>query len=138
MAQSLSESPFEVLLRRAKSHGRPVILDGGVGTELDNRGVDTRSSLRSGLAPLTEPSLLKAIHAEYVAAGAEILTASTFRTTQRAYKGAGEPSNRWREAVRAAVSIARSAVGTRAGVSIIGGCCGSTPAHIRALSDHFM
>ncbi len=117
MTQSDTQSPFEVLLQRAQSKGRPVILDGAVGTELDNRGMDTRAPLWSGLAPLDHPSLLKEIHMEYASSGAEILTASTFRTTQRVYQRSNQPSNRWREAVWAAVSIARRAAGIDAVVA---------------------
>ncbi len=111
MHPSGAESLFEVLLRRVRDQGRPLILDGAVGTELDNRGADLHSELWSGAASLAEPRLLEKIHAEYVTSRAEVLTTSTFRTTRRAFQRAGEPEKRWREAVRSAVSVARRAAG---------------------------
>ncbi len=103
------DSAFGQLLKQAKAAGRPVILDGALGTELDNRGMQTDSALWSGLASLSYPELLAEIHEDYVAAGAEVLTTSTFRTTERAFARALEPVNPWQEAVRKAVSIARRA-----------------------------
>ncbi len=114
MTPDIVDSPFGSLLENAQTHGRPLILDGAVGTELDNRGMDTSSPLWSGLAPLGYPDLLAAIQREYVAAGAQVITTSTFRTTYRAFARAGEPAHRWKEAVRAGVSIARRAAGTEA------------------------
>ncbi|MCP4680104.1 MAG: homocysteine S-methyltransferase family protein [Deltaproteobacteria bacterium] len=105
------------LLETLKNH--PVILDGAVGTELDNRGMDTRSTLWSGLASLKQPGLLEEVHREYVDAGAQILTTATFRTTERAFMAAGRPADQWRMAAREAVRIARRAATDRI---IVAGC----------------
>jgi S-methylmethionine-dependent homocysteine/selenocysteine methylase len=102
---------FADALDKAKRQGRPLLLDGAVGTELDNRGADTSTPVWSGLAPLENPELLRKIHEDYVAAGAEVITASTFRTTKRAFEKARLPKHRWEEAVEKAVSIARKAAG---------------------------
>ena len=53
-----------------------VLLDGGMGTELQKRGL--RPGQMPELAALTMPETLTAIHRDYVRAGAQILNANTF------------------------------------------------------------
>ncbi len=59
---------------------RPIVLmDGGMGTTLEDRGVHCQSSLWSSFSLLTEEGrrVTDAIHEEYATAGAEILIANT-------------------------------------------------------------
>jgi len=65
------------------AEGAPLLLDGATGTELEKRGVDTSSPIWSAIALKKFPQLVEDIHFEYVQAGAEIITANTFRTHQR-------------------------------------------------------
>jgi len=71
------------------TRGEIVLLDGALGTELERRGVPTRLPLWSAQALVEAPDRVREIHEEYVRAGAEILTACTFRTTPRALASAG-------------------------------------------------
>ena len=89
----------------------PVLLDGATGTELTRRGVDTGLPLWSANALLTEEGarVLQQIHADYLAAGAEIITANTFRTHVRALAPSGN-GRRALELTRRAVEIARDAI----------------------------
>jgi S-methylmethionine-dependent homocysteine/selenocysteine methylase len=64
--------------------GEIVLLDGAMGTELERRGVMTALPLWSAQALLDAPDVVRAVHEEYVAAGADVITACTFRTTPRA------------------------------------------------------
>ncbi len=93
------------------SEPSPLILDGATGTELNRRGVDTGLPLWSANALLTEEGsrVLKQIHADYLLAGADILTTNTFRTHRRALAPSGD-ADRARELTRRAVDIAREAV----------------------------
>ena len=68
---------------------RPVLLDGATGTELNRRGVNTDLPLWSARALLHAPDVLRQIHLDYVRAGAEVLTANTFRTHRRSLARAG-------------------------------------------------
>jgi homocysteine S-methyltransferase len=68
---------------------RPVLLDGATGTELNRRGVSTDLPLWSARALLEAPDVLRQIHLDYVRAGAEVLTANTFRTHRRTLARAG-------------------------------------------------
>ena len=88
--------------------GRVLLLDGATGTELQRRGVDTGLPLWSARALLEAPDVLRAIHADYIAAGVDIITTNTFRTQRRTLTRAGL-GERSRELTQLAVKIARSA-----------------------------
>src|SRR5688572_1998339 len=68
---------------------RPVLLDGATGTELNRRGTNTDLPLWSARALLEAPDVLRKIHLDYVRAGAELITANTFRTHRRSLARAG-------------------------------------------------
>src|SRR5262249_27652123 len=108
-----------VTLRARLAAPGPMMLDGATGTELQRRGVDTRLPLWSAHALLSDAGrrVLTEIHAEYVAAGAEILTTNTSRTTPRALDRAGLLP-RWTLLNRRAVEAARAAA--RDGVLVAG------------------
>ena len=93
------------------SHPSALILDGATGTELNRRGVDTGLPLWSANALLTDEGsrVLRQIHTDYLRAGADILTANTFRTHRRALAPSGN-AERALELTRRAVDIARAAV----------------------------
>lgn len=67
--------------------GRFVFLDGGMGTQLQKRGL--KPGQKPELAALEMPETLKAIHAEYAAAGADLLLANTFGANIRKLAGTG-------------------------------------------------
>jgi homocysteine S-methyltransferase len=67
----------------------PVVLDGGMGTELFRRGVETRLPCWSAQALLHQPDLVGKIHEDYIKAGAEIITTNTFRTSFRSLNKEG-------------------------------------------------
>jgi S-methylmethionine-dependent homocysteine/selenocysteine methylase len=108
-----------VNLRARLAAPGPVVLDGATGTELQRRGCDTRLPLWSARALLSDAGrrALAGIHADYVRAGAEILTTNTFRTTPRALERAGLLP-RWTLLNRRAVEAAQSAA--RPGVCVAG------------------
>jgi homocysteine S-methyltransferase len=75
--------------RRILKRGGTVVLDGGTGTELRRRGMALGEATWSALAPLTHYELLRAIHADYIAAGADVITTNTFATTRFVLAAAG-------------------------------------------------
>ena len=74
---------------RARIARGPLILDGATGTELERRGVASPLPLWSAGALLSAPDIVESIHRDYVAAGADILVANTFRTNPRTLRAAG-------------------------------------------------
>ncbi|MGH7680972.1 MAG: homocysteine S-methyltransferase family protein, partial [Candidatus Eiseniibacteriota bacterium] len=108
-------------LRDRLTRGEIVLLDGALGTELERRGVSTRLPLWSAHAVWDAPDRVREIHEEYARAGADILTAATFRTTPRAVASArasGVPGAGLDAAAltRAAIALAAEAR-SRAGAS---------------------
>jgi len=65
------------------------ILDGAMGSELICRGIELPEHIWSAATNLTNPELVLEIHKEYVDAGADYITANTFRTITRAYLKTG-------------------------------------------------
>jgi methionine synthase I (cobalamin-dependent) len=101
--------PGRSRLRERLRSGPLLLLDSAMGTELERRGAPTRLPLWSARALLEAPEVVRAIHRDDVAAGADILTANTFRTHRRtlAREGLGE---RCAELTHKAVTLAREAV----------------------------
>ena len=88
--------------------GRTLLLDGGTGTELRRRGAGLDHTTWTGLVPLTDYALLRAVHADYVAAGADVLTTSTFGAARFVLEAAGHGEH-FGEVVQRAVAAAREA-----------------------------
>jgi homocysteine S-methyltransferase len=100
---------LESLRDRLKAR-TPILLDGATGTELARRGIDVDVPVWSAGALVTAPDLVREVHADYIAAGAELITANTFRTHARNLSRAGLAS-RAAELTSLAVSLAREAAG---------------------------
>src|SRR5687768_13471301 len=94
--------------RETLSTGGTLLLDGGMGSELRRRGMELDPATWSALAPLTHYDLLRAIHADYIAAGADVVTTSTFATTRFVLDAAGRARD-FAAVNERAVSAAREA-----------------------------
>jgi S-methylmethionine-dependent homocysteine/selenocysteine methylase len=92
--------------------GPVLILDGATGTELERQGIHAGLPLWSAHALLDAPESLEAIHRAYVEAGAEAITANTFRTQARTLARGGM-GKRAEELTQRAVDLARRASGRR-------------------------
>ncbi len=89
---------------------RPIVLlDGATGTELGRRGVDISLPLWSARAIEAAPETLQQIHRDYLLAGADAITANTFRTQRRTLEKASRPARDASALTRAAVELARKA-----------------------------
>ena len=75
--------------QRLLAAGELVLLDGGVGSELRRRGVAMNAAAWSGLAALSHPDVLRAIHLAYIEAGADVIVANTFATSRFLLDAAG-------------------------------------------------
>ena len=71
------------------ARGGTLLLDGGTGTELRRRGMALSGAAWSALASLTHYELLRTIHSDYIAAGADVITTNTFATTRFVLEAAG-------------------------------------------------
>lgn len=90
------------------AQSRLLILDGALGTELERRGFATTLPLWSAKALLDAPNMVWEIHQDYVAAGADVLSACTFRTTPYTLRKVGL-EHRAEELTHQAIRYAKAA-----------------------------
>ncbi len=57
---------------------RPILLDGGMGRELRRRGVPILETIWAANALLVAPDTVRAVHRDYIEAGAELITINTY------------------------------------------------------------
>jgi homocysteine S-methyltransferase len=58
-----------------------VILDGALPTELEKRGANLNHALWSAKLLIENPTLIKQVHLDYLHAGADIITTSTYQAS---------------------------------------------------------
>lgn len=68
------------LFSLARRINRPLILDGAMGSLLQQKKVKSSGPLWMSLANLTDPEIVIKLHKNYIKAGADIITTNTFRT----------------------------------------------------------
>jgi len=88
--------------------GDVLLIDGGMGTELQRRGVPMDKVAWSGAAVITDPDTVRETHEDYIRAGAKVIITNTFGSTRQMLEPAGYGDQV--EAVhRGAVKLARHA-----------------------------
>ena len=109
--------------------GRLVFLDGGMGTQLQERG------LRPGETPelwnLSRPDDIRAVHSAYLAAGADIVYANTFGANAAKYHADAPLA----DVVSAGVAIAREAVNAAGGKRFVALDVGPTGRLLKPAGD---
>ena len=78
----------------------PVVLDGGLSTELEARGHDVSSALWSARLLRDDPAAIVAAHAAFAAAGAQVATTASYQATVEGFAAAGVDARRDRAADR--------------------------------------
>jgi S-methylmethionine-dependent homocysteine/selenocysteine methylase len=69
------------VIRRKLSAGETIILDGGTGTDIQRRGAQMSGDTWCADVNGTHLDIVEAVHRDYVASGADIITANTFATS---------------------------------------------------------
>lgn len=95
-------------IRAARDDGAIIVIDAAMGTELESRGVPMDSNAWCGLANLTHPELVQAIHEDHIRAGADVIITNTYMSGIGPMDRAGR-ADRFEEGVRSAVRVARAA-----------------------------
>ncbi|MCZ6722000.1 MAG: homocysteine S-methyltransferase family protein [Proteobacteria bacterium] len=88
--------------------GDIIILDGAISTEYEHHGVKMDDIAWSGFVNMTHPDIVRAVHVDYIKAGADVITTNTFGAARHVLDVAG----RGDEAAainRRAVELAREA-----------------------------
>ena len=76
-------------LKSRIDNGEVVVLDGAVGTQLQDMGVPMHPVGWCGPANYTHPDTVELMHERYIRAGAEVITTNTFATVRPRLEGAG-------------------------------------------------
>ncbi len=71
-----------------------MIIDGAMATELERMGCDLHDDLWSAKILLERPELIKQVHAEYFAAGADCAITASYQSTIEGFAAARHPGNR--------------------------------------------
>jgi len=87
-----------------------IVLDGGLSTQLEMRGHDVNDPLWTGRVLLDEPSAVTRAHADYVAAGAEVVISASYQVSRRGFVASGLTESDADAALLSSVHAAREAV----------------------------
>ncbi len=69
--------------------GELILLDGGIGSEIERLGGDIHAYSWCGVANKTSPDIVRQIHESYLGAGSDVITANTFATCRHVLEAAG-------------------------------------------------
>lgn len=86
-----------------------LILDGGLATELENRGARLDHALWSAKLLVDQPQLIEAVHLDFLRAGADIITSASYQASRKGFQAAGYDANQADEMMRLSVRLASQA-----------------------------
>ena len=85
----MSRESCQWLESRLQGEGAPLVIDGGMGTELERNGVPMDESVWSARAMISHPELVRAVHERFIRAGAEVILTNTFSAARHMLEPAG-------------------------------------------------
>jgi len=88
---------------------RPVVLDGGLATQLEATGHDVSSSLWSARLLRDDPAAVVAAHVAFFTAGAQIATTASYQASREGFATAGVAAAEADALLRRSVALARQA-----------------------------
>lgn len=87
-----------------------IILDGALGTELERRGYDVSGRLWSAKYLLESPQIIQDLHENYVRAGSDIITTSSYQASIPAFVEKGLSLDKAHDLFKETVFLAQAAV----------------------------
>jgi homocysteine S-methyltransferase len=87
----------------------PVILDGGLATELEARGCDISGALWSARVLREHPEAIEQLHYDYYAAGASVAISSSYQASYEGFATLGIGADETTRLLRLSVELARNA-----------------------------
>jgi homocysteine S-methyltransferase len=97
--------PFDAILAAQAV----VILDGALATELEHRGADLRDPLWSAKCLVERPDMIRAVHRDYLDAGADVATTATYQATFEGFARRGLAPDAAARLMHGAVALAAQA-----------------------------
>jgi len=83
-----------------------VVLDGGLATELEQRGADLKHFLWSARVLAEAPDLLGQVHQDYLSAGADVIATATYQASFEGFQQAGFEPGQGEDLMRLSVELA--------------------------------
>ncbi|TWH72588.1 homocysteine S-methyltransferase [Modestobacter roseus] len=114
----------------------PVVLDGGLSTELEARGHDVSSALWSARLLRDDPAAVVAAHAAFAAAGAQVLTTASYQATLPGFAAAGIDTDRARDLIAGSVRLAREGLAAAGRTGWVAGSVGPYGAFLADGSEY--
>src|SRR4051794_94313 len=89
----------------------PLVLDGGLSTELEACGHDVSSALWSARLLRDDPAAIVAAHSAFAAAGAQVATTASYQATVEGFEAAGIDRRGAERLIERSVLLAREVQG---------------------------
>jgi homocysteine S-methyltransferase len=102
-------SEISPILRPFLERAGVVILDGALATDLERRGADLRDPLWSARVLLENPALIREVHRDYFAAGADVATTASYQASLPELLRRGLSATQAAEVLRLSVRLAQEA-----------------------------
>jgi len=96
-------------IRAVVESGRPLLLDGGLGSELEARGYDISTPLWSAELILQQPEVLRALHRAYLDAGAQCISTASYQASIEGLAASGLSARQSEQVFRQSAALARAA-----------------------------
>jgi homocysteine S-methyltransferase len=90
-------------------HEGPLLIDGGLATELETRGHDISGSLWSARLLRSAPDAIQQLHYDYYAAGASVAITASYQASYEGFAAQGIGEEETTELLRLSVELARRA-----------------------------
>jgi S-methylmethionine-dependent homocysteine/selenocysteine methylase len=104
-------------IQRKLDAGQDIILDGGTGTEIQRLGAPMSGETWCADVNLTHPEIVGMAHADFIAAGAEIICANTFATSALSFNVYGRDGDVLKIDAQAVAIAKLASAGTQAAVA---------------------
>lgn len=99
-------NPLTPLLERR----RAIVIDGALATELERRGADLSDALWSARLLIDAPELIRAVHLDYLRAGADVLITASYQASLEGFRRRGLNEAQVRTLFRYSVQLASEAI----------------------------
>ena len=87
------------------ANGERILIDGGTGSEVERQGAEMITGAWSGATALTHPDIVRDVHEQFIAAGAEVIFANTYASSRHVLAQVGL-EHQFEEMNRAGVQLA--------------------------------
>ncbi|KAL5561724.1 hypothetical protein UlMin_031471 [Ulmus minor] len=102
-------APSSLMKEFLRQSGGAAVIDGGLATELERHGADLNDPLWSAKCLDTSTHLIRAVHLDYLEAGADIILTASYQATIQGFKAKGYSSEESEAMLKKSVEIAHEA-----------------------------